>query len=108
MNPTAPTAQAHADAGPTETAAQRRASIMAGSLRGRALTAIVNAGDRGLTVAEALDALQLPERKRYSLAPRLSELLREGYVRHGDVRGDYAAYVATDTGRTWARSEAAA
>lgn len=108
MNPTAPSAQSHADAGPSERAAQQRASIFAGPLRSRALLAIVYAGDRGLTVLEALDVLRLPERKRYSLAPRLPELLREGYVRKGDVRDDCCAYIATAAGRAWAASECAA
>lgn len=107
MNPTTPTAQAHADAGTTERAAQKRASLFAGSLRGRALAAITAAGDRGLTVVEALDALGLPERRRYSLAPRLPELLREGYVRKGEVRDDCIAYVATAAGRAWAEDVAA-
>jgi hypothetical protein len=108
VNPTSPIAQAHADAGPTELAAQRRASVMAGSLRGRALAAIVEAGDRGLTVVEALAALHLPERKRYSAAPRLSELERLGYVRKGEVRDDCVSYVSTAAGRAWASEERAA
>ena len=108
MNPTAPVAQAHADAGPTELAARRRAQNFAGSLRGRALVAVAAAGDKGLTVSEALDALGLPERKRYSLAPRFPELLREGYVTKGAVREDCVAYVATAAGRAWVEGSCAA
>ncbi len=107
MNPLAPVAQAHANAGPTELAAAARASIRAGSLRGKALLSVVASGDRGLTVPEALEALRLPERRRYSLAPRFPELLHEGYVRKGEVREDHVAYVATEAGRAWAAREAA-
>jgi hypothetical protein len=109
VNPTTPTAQAHADAGPTELAARRRASRMAGTLRGRVLAAVAAAGDMGLTIAEVLEGLNLPERKRYSAAPRLSELVREGYVEKSDmVREDCVAYVATAAGLAWAEREVAA
>lgn len=91
-------AQAHRDAGPSELAAKKRASRFAGSLRGRALAAIVAAGDDGLTVLEALDVLGLPERRRYSLAPRLSELLDDGRVEKGEIRDECVAYVATEAG----------
>jgi hypothetical protein len=107
MKVTTPTAQAHADAGPTELAAKRRASRMAGTLRGRALAAVVAAGDDGLTVTEALSVLWLPDRRRYSLAPRFSELLREGFVVKGEVREDCVAYVATAAGLAWAEDVAA-
>lgn len=109
MQPTSNTAAAHTDAGPSERAAQRRASRMAGSLRSRVLTAVVVAGDLGLTVEEALEGLDLPERRRFSLAPRLSELLREGFVEKSpQVRDGFVAYVATDAGRAWVGIEAAA
>ena len=108
MNVTSPQAQAHADAGPTELAARRRASHVSGTLRGRALAAVAAAGDDGLTVSEALDALGLPERRRYSLAPRFPELLREGYVTKGAVREDCVAYVCTSAGHAWAEGQAAA
>jgi hypothetical protein len=107
MKVNTPTAQAHANADSTELAAQLRASRMAGTLRVRALAAIVEAGDDGLTVMELLSALWLPDRRRYSLAPRLSELLREGYVVKGEVREDCVAYVATAAGRAWAEDAAA-
>jgi hypothetical protein len=103
-----PTAQAHADAGPTELAARRRASRFAGTLRGRLLAAVVAAGDMGLTVPEALEGLNLPERRRYSVAPRFPELVRDGYVTKSlFVRDGFAAYVATDAGHAWAASAAA-
>ena len=109
MKITDPTAQAHADAGPTEFAAKRRASRFSGTLRGRLLAAVVAAGDLGLTVNEALEGLNLPERKRFSVAPRFPELVREGYVAKSDqVREDHVAYVATAAGIAWAETEAAA
>lgn len=105
-DPESPKAQAHADAGPTELAARRRASRMAGSLRGQALAAIVAAGDFGLTVEEALEALRLPERRRFSLAPRFPELVRDGYAEKSDlVRANHVAYVATEAGRSWVARE---
>jgi len=108
MNPTATTAQAHATAGPSELDAQRRASRMAGSLRGRILTAVAAAGDLGLTVAEALEGLDLPERKRYSAAPRFSELVHQGYVvKTAVVRDRHAVYIATPAGIAWAGQVAA-
>jgi hypothetical protein len=104
-----PTAQAHADAGPSELAAKRRASRFAGTLRGRILAAVVAAGDMGLTVPEALEGLNLPERKRYSVAPRFPELVHDGYVtKSAQVRESHAAYVATEAGTAWARTERAA
>lgn len=100
MKITEPTAAAHINAGPSERAAQRRAARMAGSLRSRVLAAVVVAGEHGLTVDEALEGLDLPERKRFSVAPRFSELLREGLVEKSpQVRDGFQAYVATEAGR---------
>lgn len=100
--PTASVAQAHRTAGHTERAAQAKAARMAGTLRGRLLAALVDAGDDGLTVLEALDVLGLPERKRYSAAPRFPELVREGYaVKTTTVRDECCAYRATAAGRAW-------
>lgn len=108
MNPTAAIAQAHRDAGSTEVDAQRRASRFAGTLRGRLLAALVDAGPRGLTVLEALDVLELPERKRYSLAPRFPELVREGWAVKTDAAFDGCAiYAATDAGAAWVARAAA-
>lgn len=108
--PTSPGAQAHHNAGPTELSARRRIAPRAGHLRGRVLAAVVAAGDLGLTVDEALEGLNLPERRRFSVAPRFSELLREGYVEKSTlVRDKHVAYVATAAGRAWAEgSERAA
>lgn len=109
MNPTDPTAQSHADAGPTELSARQRIAPRAGHLRGRVLAAVVAAGDLGLTVDEAMEGLNLPERRRFSVAPRFSELLREGYVEKSTlVRDKHVAYVSTATGRAWAERSVAA
>jgi hypothetical protein len=109
LPPDSATAQAHRNAGPTELDARRRASRMAGTLRGRVLAAVAAAGDMGLTVAEAMEGLNLPERKRYSVAPRFSELIHEGYVmKTAVVRENHAVYVATAAGLAWAESEVAA
>lgn len=100
MKITEPKAAAHINAGPSERAAQRRAARMAGSLRSRVLAAVVVAGELGLTLEEALEGLDLPERKRYSVAPRLSELLNEGLVEKSpQVREGFVAYTATEAGR---------
>ena len=97
-----PTAQAHADASDTEKAAQRRAARFAGTLRGRLLQLIADAGEAGLTATEAfdiyVDIYGEPRGGLYSLAPRASELERAGYVTKGWVRDSRAAYVITAEG----------
>ena len=108
MNPTSPQAQAHADAGSSERAAQRRIAPIAGKLRSRVLAAVVEAGDNGLTAVEATEALHYNMAQLYSVAPRFAELIRDGYVRVGGRRGDRQFYVATDAGAAWARSAVAA
>ena len=112
MNPTAPTAQAHADAGSSERAAQRRIAPKAGQLRGRLLRLIVEYRTVGLTATEAYKHYSRiygePKGGLYSCAPRMSELERQGYVRKGDIRNDRVAYVATEAGIAWARSAVAA
>ena len=103
-----PTAQAHADAGSSERAAQRRIAPVAGHLRGRVLAAVAKAGDDGLTAVEATEALHMNMAQLYSVAPRFAELIRDGYVRVGGRRGDRQFYVATSAGLAWAQSEVAA
>lgn len=110
---TDPTAQAHADAGPTELAARNRIAPKAGQLRGRVLRLVVLCGEhRGLTATEAyatyVELWGEPKGGLYSLAPRLSELEREGYVIKGETRDARAAYVATAAGRAWVEREVAA
>jgi hypothetical protein len=103
------TAQAHADAGPTELAAQRRASRFAGTLRGRVLQLIVEAGDQGLTAKEAyplyVDRHGEPAGGYNSIAPRLSELKKRYGLADdtGPVRDKSRAYVATAAGRVEGR-----
>lgn len=99
------TASAHRDATFTERAAQRRASKFAGTLRGRVLAMIVEAGDEGLTAKEAYPAYVErhgePRGGYNSIAPRLSELKKRfGYATDsGPVRDGARAYVATPQGR---------
>lgn len=71
------------------------------------LSALCHAGERGLTCLEALEALGLPERKRYSVAPRLSVLMRHrGFAElTGEQRDDCQAYRVTDAGIRHARDE---
>ena len=104
--PDTATAQAHRGAVGTELVAQARASVTAGTLRARLLSALVGAGDRGLTVWEALDVLGLPERKRWSVAPRFPELVRGGFAVKSDrVADGCAAYAVTEAGRAWAEAQ---
>jgi hypothetical protein len=105
---TALRAQAHANATPTERAARERVAPVAGKLRGDALLAIVRFGEHGLTVSEALGVLGLPERRRYSLAPRFTELKQDGYVvdHHAPARSGGATFTATEKGRAWAQERA--
>lgn len=112
MNPTAPVAQAHADAGPTELAARQRITPKVGQLRGRVLGLVVACGSEGLTATEAyalyVEAFGEPRGGLYSVSPRLSELERQGYVRKGATRDDRISYVATAAGIAWAAGEVAA
>lgn len=100
-------APAHAASTATERAAARRASRWAESLEARVLSALCHAGPDGLTALEAVHALGLDERRRYSIAPRLSVLARHrGHAElTGVVRDDCQVYRATDAGITRARTE---
>lgn len=100
--PTATTAQAHRDAGATETGARDRVAPVAGKLRGNVLHALVAAGEHGCTAWEATVALGFDLDRLYSIAPRLPELVRDGYARVGGRRGDRQFYVATAAGIAWA------
>lgn len=102
------TAQAHADATGTELAAQRKASRFAGTLRGKVLAVAAERGDNGVTVLEAVEALGIDECRRYSIAPRLPELVRLGYLtKTSNSRADCAVCVATGAGIAWAAGVAA-
>lgn len=113
MNPTTPVAQQHADAGSSERAAAQRAATLAGKLRPRVLTLVIDAGDAGLTATEAYELYATvygePRGGLYSISPRLSELERSGWVVKGEqVRQHRASYVATAAARAWAESDVAA
>ena len=106
-SPEATVAQAHATASPTEMDAAARAAGLAGKLRPRVLALVADAGDAGLTATEVYELYRAvygePRGGLYSLAPRLSELERSGWVDKGEfVRGHRASYVATAAGRSWA------
>jgi len=102
------TAQAHHGAGETETAARDRVAPVAGKLRAQVLMLVADAGEAGLTATEAYELYVVLHGERrgglYSLAPRLSELERQGWVYKGSVRDDRAAYVATPAGLAWAEA----
>jgi DNA-binding PadR family transcriptional regulator len=100
-------APAHADAGPSERAAARRASRWVDSLEALVLGALCHAEETGLTVHEALRVLGMPERKRYSVAPRLSVLYRHrGWAEPtGEERDDCQVYRVTEAGLAHARTE---
>lgn len=102
MTTAAPT---HRQATATEAAASRRASRWVESLEARVLSAVVTAGDVGLTAQEARVALGMPVEKLYSVAPRLSAMKRKGWVEPtGSARDHFQAYRATDAGRIKARA----
>lgn len=101
-------AQRHATATTTEAAAARRAARFAGTLRGRLLLLVADAGDAGLTAVEAFEIYSgiygEPRGGLYSISPRASELERLGFVKKGWTRNRRAAYCATDAGFAWAEA----
>lgn len=105
--PDTPAAQAHTSAGPTELAARRRIAPVAGKLRGRVLFMLAQFGDEGLTATEATTALGYDLDRLYSVAPRLPELVKDGYAAVAGRRGDRQVYVATTAGLAWASEVAA-
>ncbi|NUS55862.1 MAG: hypothetical protein HOV66_13550, partial [Streptomycetaceae bacterium] len=82
-------------------------------IRGRVLR-LVAARPAGMTATEAFDAYEQAHGELfgglYSVAPRLSELLKGGFVRRGETRGRRVAYVVTAAGLAWVQNtpEAAA
>lgn len=96
----AQTTPVHRDATPTEAAAAKRASRWAATLEARVLSAVIEAGDQGLTADEARRALGLAIEKHYSVAPRLSAMRRKGWLQSaGESRDNFGVYVATAAGR---------
>lgn len=106
--------QAHRGAGVAEKAARDRIAPQAGTIRGRLLVLLVRSGVRGLTAVEAVVAYREAygeTRLLYSIAPRLSELVAEGYAgttgtrrRVTEASPAREAYAATDAGRRWAQA----
>ena len=103
-------AQAHAGATGTERAAQLAAAPKAQVIRGRVLHLVATHPD-GLTATEAFDAYEQAHGELfgglYSLAPRLSELLKGGFVRKGETRERRVAYVITVKGAAWVQETGA-
>jgi hypothetical protein len=83
-------AASHADAAPGEANAAKLAAYRAGSIRARVLEHLVEAGQDGTTAIEAWRwycRVHVPGTERYSVAPRLSELVADGWaVKTGGVR----------------------
>lgn len=96
----------HTDAGDTEVAAAALVAPRVGSLRARALALIVESGDLGYTAYELhVDMGEL----LYSVAPRMAELQRAGWIidsgrrRPTPTGGDAIVWVGTEAGRReWA------
>lgn len=89
-NPARPAAAAHVDAAPGEANAARLVAYKAGTIRHRVLAHLIQAGPRGTTAIEAWEwyrARYSPMTERYSVAPRLSELVTDGWaVKTGATR----------------------
>jgi hypothetical protein len=83
-------AAAHADAAPGEANAAALAAYRAGTIRARVLEHLVDVGPAGTTAIEAWHwyrRVHAPGTERYSVAPRLSELVTDGWaVKTGGVR----------------------
>lgn len=88
--PSRPVAAAHVDAAPGEANAARLVAYTAGKIRARVLEHLVDAGPRGTTAIEAwrwYQATYSPTTERYSVAPRLSEMVGDGWaVKTGATR----------------------
>jgi hypothetical protein len=89
-NPARPVAAQHADAAPGEANAARLVAFKAGTIRARVLQHLVEAGPKGTTAIEAwhwYQATHSPTTERYSVAPRLSEMVGDGWaVKTGATR----------------------
>lgn len=112
-----PVAAQHADAAPGEATAARLVRYKAGKIRARVLEHLIACGPRGTTAIEAWDwyrATHSPTTERYSVAPRLSEMVGDGWaVKTGETRNVRGAgyppeevYVLSargrrETGVTW-------
>jgi len=82
-DPARPAASAHVDAAPGEANAARLVAYKAGKIRARVLEHLTDAGQRGTTAIEAwrwYQATYSPTVERYSVAPRLSEMVADGWA----------------------------
>jgi hypothetical protein len=102
----------HSNPMPTELAAAVAVAPKLPELRGKALLAVIRAGERGITAKEG-GAMLAAERGlpasdgscRYTFAPRLTELRDAGLIEaNGQKRDGAAVFVATDAGRKVAQS----
>lgn len=81
--PERPAAAAHADAAHGEASTARLVAPTAGKIRARVLDHLIDAGPRGTTAIEAwhwYQATYSSTTERYSVAPRLSELVADGWA----------------------------
>ncbi|TKJ25260.1 hypothetical protein [Blastococcus sp. CCUG 61487] len=89
-DPARPAAAVHADATAGEATAARLVAYRAGSLRARVLQHLVQIGPQGTTAIEAWNWYRRSfdsKTERYSVAPRLSELVADGWaVKTGQLR----------------------
>lgn len=109
-DPARPGASVHADAGVGEATVARLVAYRSGSLRARVLHHLVVVGPQGTTAIEAWTWYRRTyssATERYSIAPRLSELVADGWAvktgRLRNVRGEGCApeeiYVLSPRGR---------
>lgn len=109
-DPSRPGASVHADAGVGEATVARLVAYRSGSLRARVLHHLVTVGLEGTTAIEAWTWYRRTyssATERYSIAPRLSELVSDGWAmktgRLRNVRGAGCApeeiYVLSPRGR---------
>lgn len=89
-NPARPKAAQHVDADAGEATAARLVAYKAGKTRARVLEHLIACGPRGTTAIEAWDwyrATHSPTTERYTVAPRLSEMVADGWaVKTGETR----------------------
>lgn len=89
-NPARPKAAQHVDAAPGEANAARLVAYTAGKIRARVLEHLIAAGPKGTTAIEAwrwYRASYSSTTERYSVAPRLSEMVADGWaVKTGATR----------------------
>lgn len=109
-DPARPSASQHVDAAPGEANAARLVAFRAGTIRARVLEHLAEAGPHGTTAIEAwrwYRARYSATTERYSVAPRLSEMVADGWAsKTGGTRNVRGAgfppeevYVLSERGR---------